>query len=260
MKHELKTSLIIIALFVLAQFIGLFTMNDYFQDYGREEFEEDESIIEPIYTMPLLLIITSIIFLLVYKINAKFLLILWYFTGIVISMSITLSTSIPFFYALLVSSGLALLKIKTKDDYFHNLCELITYAGISIILLPLLNTFNTIILLLIISVYDFIAVNLSKHMIKLAHAQFQLNTFSGFMLRTGRETAVLGGGDVLFPLLLTGVVFRDYSLLPAVLIIYGSMIGLMTLILIGRKDKFYPAMPFITGGSLLGLIIGLLFL
>ena len=92
-------------------------------------------------------------------------------------------------------------------------------------------------------------------MIVLAETQFKLNIFSGLKVSVGETSAVLGGGDIAFPLILAGVILRDYSLLGAILVIYGSIIGLVSLILLGEENKFYPAMPFITAGSLLGLFI-----
>jgi presenilin-like A22 family membrane protease len=114
--------------------------------------------------------------------------------------------------------------------------------------------------LIIISVYDFIAVRLSKHMIVLAKTQFELNIFTGLKFKVGESSAVLGGGDIAFPLILAGVVLRDFALLPALLVLYGAVIGLTLLILVGEENKFYPAMPFISGGCFLGLVINSLFL
>lgn len=96
-------------------------------------------------------------------------------------------------------------------------------------------------------------------MIVLAKSQFELNTFSGFKIEKGETIAALGGGDVVFPLMLAGVMLRDFSLLSALLVTYGSFIGLLTLVLLGDEDKAYPAMPFITAGCLLGLVVTFFF-
>jgi len=40
------------------------------------------------------------------------------------------------------------------------------------------------------------------------------------------------------------------------LVIAGAFLGLLSLFLFSEKKKFYPAMPFITAGIFLGMIIG----
>jgi presenilin-like A22 family membrane protease len=47
---------------------------------------------------------------------------------------------------------------------------------------------------------------------------------------------------------------------PAVFVIAGATLGLSLLLSFSEKKRFYPAMPFITGGILLGLILSYLIL
>jgi len=44
-------------------------------------------------------------------------------------------------------------------------------------------------------------------------------------------------------------------LLPAILVIAGATLGLAYLFVVSEKKKFYPAMPFITAGIFLGMLI-----
>ncbi len=44
----------------------------------------------------------------------------------------------------------------------------------------------------------------------------------------------------------------------AVLVVLGATLGLAYLLLFSEKKKFYPAMPFITIGILLAMLVGLL--
>ena len=255
MKYDLKTTLIMVSLFFISQAAGLFIINRNFELYGVEMFESEEVVSDALYSLPLTILLISILFILIYRLRFKRLLIIWYAFAFMITITISLSGFINEWFALFVAFGLMLIKLSSRDDYFHNMTELLVYGGIAVIILPLLSTFSAVILLIIISIYDFIAVRLSKHMIVLAKTQFELNIFSGLKVSVGDTSAVLGGGDIAFPLILAGVVLRDYSLLPAILVIYGALIGLVTLILIGKENKFYPAMPFITSGCFLGLII-----
>jgi len=65
--------------------------------------------------------------------------------------------------------------------------------------------------------------------------------------------AILGGGDVVFPIITAGIVLRTMGLLPALFIIAGATIALYLLFAYSKKGKFYPAMPFITAGLLAGI-------
>ncbi len=73
--------------------------------------------------------------------------------------------------------------------------------------------------------------------------------------------AILGGGDIAFPLLFTGAVMegmiRSGVLKPAafwlsLVVTGGATLALLGLFLLAKKDRYYPAMPFITAGCLVG--------
>ncbi len=124
-----------------------------------------------------------------------------------------------------------------------------------------------------------IAVWKSKHMIKLAKFQQKSKLFAGLLLQYGgkktkskgvktkAKNAILGGGDIAFPLLFSATVMEDLILkgLPkniafvqTSIITLFVAIALTILLLKSQKDKFYPAMPFISIGCILGYIILLL--
>ncbi len=72
------------------------------------------------------------------------------------------------------------------------------------------------------------------------------------------HVAILGGGDVVFPIITAGVMLKTLGLIPALLVIAGATIGLITLLLLAEKKKFYPAMPFITMGIFIAIILSYL--
>lgn len=150
--------------------------------------------------------------------------------------------------------------------------------------------FWCVILLLAISLYDAYAVWKSKHMISLAKYQIQnLKLFTGFFLPyvsnksfeqikklkeskdikmrdVKKETqkikislAILGGGDVAFPLIFAGIVLRASSFLHALIVAVAVTISLLLLFIVAKKEKFYPAMPFLTAGCIAGYLLTLLF-
>ena len=67
------------------------------------------------------------------------------------------------------------------------------------------------------------------------------------------NVAILGGGDVIFPIILAGVVFNTLGLLQALIISIGATLALAFLFYISKKGKFYPAMPFISVGCFAAL-------
>ena len=153
----------------------------------------------------------------------------------------------------------------------------------SAIFVPMINLFAAFMLLIIISIYDYISVYKTKHMIRLAKFQSSSKVFAGLMipyekgkisvkgikdLKTKTEAkksrvAVLGGGDIGFTLIFAGVVMKGLMLKETILIgflktliipIFVSM-ALIILLIKGQEDKFYPAMPVLSLGCFLGYLV-----
>jgi presenilin-like A22 family membrane protease len=131
------------------------------------------------------------------------------------------------------------------------------------------------------SSYDIWAVWHSGFMQKLAKYQMQeVKVFAGLFIpymvkgtkqmlmkarKTGRipkglkiTVAILGGGDLIFPLLCAGTFYFSYGLAPALWIIAGSTLALTYLLYSSQKGKFYPALPYLTVGCMLGYLLSLL--
>lgn len=191
--------------------------------------------------------------------------------------------------AIPLASLLTFFKVVKRNLLAHNLTEIFIYPGLAIIFLPLLNLMTAIVLLLGISIYDIIAVWKTKYMVDLAKFQMKhLKIFTGFFvpyinkadkikikklrtqaLRKGKDkkvqkikipvhVAALGGGDVAFPMIFSGVVFLTYGVIASFITIFCATLSLFLLLLLSEKGKFYPAMPFLTGGCLFGLLIFLI--
>ena len=65
--------------------------------------------------------------------------------------------------------------------------------------------------------------------------------------------AILGGGDIIFPIITAGVFYEAFGLLSGLLIAGLSTVALAGLFIMAKKGKYYPAMPFITAGLYLGM-------
>ena len=73
------------------------------------------------------------------------------------------------------------------------------------------------------------------------------------------RSAVLGGGDVAFPLLFSGVVMKTTgSYVFPLIITLTTAIALGLLLTYSEKGKFYPAMPFISAGCFVGYLVCML--
>ncbi len=301
MKHSLKITIILIAMFFIAQMIGLFVSNAYAPEivlvinttsgeiinqtqynipYGLEP-PKDITPQTSVLSIIIALIIAVSLMLLLMKIRAEIFLRVWFLAVVIIGMALALNAIFISFtnsalLALILSVPLGIIKIFHRNIIVHNLTELLIYPGIASVFIPILNIWSVVVLLIIISIYDMWAVWHAGFMQKMAKYQIeQLKIFSGFFIpylrrqdrallkkakAKGKKSlklkvnlAILGGGDVVFPILLAGVVLRTLGFVPALLISIGATLGLIYLFYNSEKGKFYPAMPFISVGCLIAL-------
>jgi len=292
MKHKLAIILVLLGMFLVTQFIGLYVVNHYSQNelpYGMEPPEE----INPVNAFPSIIIafiIAIALFFLLTKFKIEFILKLWFLIVIVLALGLSINSFLPKeqyipLMSLIIALPFALIKVFNRNIIVHNTTELLIYPGIAAVFVPLLNIWTMIILLILISIYDAWAVWKSKIMQKMA--KYQINTlkiFSGFFIpylsKKEREKikmlkqkykkselkkkkikiniAILGGGDVIFPIISAGVMLKTLGIWPAIFVILGAALGLSYLLFFSEKKKFYPAMPFITVGIFLGMLVGVL--
>lgn len=298
MKHNIKITLIILAMFLVTQFIGLYVINHYSNPdvklpYGMETPEVQNN--SDFYTQLLPSIIFAFVFaivllILITKFNLGFVLKLWFFVVVLIALGIFLTSFFPNqnpkyipYILLIFALPLAVIKVYRRNFLIHNATELVIYPSIAAVFVPLLNFLTVIILLVLISVYDMWAVWRSGVMQKMAKYQMnELKIFAGFFIpyiskkvrmdlkklpesklkntKVKANVAILGGGDVIFPIITAGVMFMQFGFMHALFVIIGAALGLSYLLFFAEKKKFYPAMPFITAGIFLGIAASFLIL
>ncbi|MEK6910823.1 MAG: presenilin family intramembrane aspartyl protease [Nanoarchaeota archaeon] len=300
MKHSIKITLILLGMFLVAQFIGLFVVGVYSPEVTQIEIN-GTAVNQTSYNLPLgleppqdtnpkaniLSIVIAfffaiVIMLILMNFKAELILRFWFFLVIIIALILTLNAGLLGFtnYALIISViiaiPLAYLKVFQRDILLHNITELLIYPGIAAIFVPLLNIWTTVSLLILISIYDMYAVWHAKFMQKMAKYQInQVKVFSGFFIpyllpkdkialekakksklknkKIKMSVAILGGGDVIFPIILAGAVLNVFGLLSAIIISLGATVALAILFHYSEKGKFYPAMPFISAGCFIAL-------
>ena len=299
MKHTFKVTIIILLMFLITQFIGLYVVGHYLDapdtiPYGMGLPEGQTTDYTPNFLSIVIAFMVAIaIFFLLIKFKARFVMRIWFFIVIMLALGITfvsfLSSALPQFkylgiLALIIALPLTLSKVYSRNIITHNFTELLIYPGIAAIFVPLLNVIFLIILLVLIALYDAWAVWKSGLMQKMAKFQMDhVKVFGGFMIpylsknqwqkykrirklnkskleKEGMKVnvAILGGGDVIFPIISAGVILKLWGIWPALLVIVGSLLALGTLLLFSKKKKMYPAMPFISAGILLAIGISYL--
>jgi len=280
MKHKTNITILLLLIFLSSHLIGLFVIKNYLPkeiketgeiiekqlplNIERPEIEEKTSF----FTIFVIIIISTLIALLLMRLNALRLWKFWFFISIALTMTIALNAFIAEYLAIIIAVLAALIKILKPNVIVNNLSELFIYGGLAAIFVPILSLFSISILLILISIYDFYSVFKSKHMIKLAKFQTKSKVFAGvnipYKIRENKKEkvtyAILGGGDIGFTLFFSGVILKQFGMLPAVITSFVITLSLLGLFLYSKKGKFYPAMPVLTLGCFTGLFIVKLFI
>ncbi len=300
MKHTLKVTIALVLFFFMAQFTGLLIINRYIDH--KKVAETKEIVWQPlpynlerpqvknqstsfVYITIAILIGTTLVLLLI-KFNKPFIWKFWFFVTVWLTLSIAFAAFINNLVAAVLALIISMLKLYKPNVIIQNLSEIFIYGGLAALFVPIINLFAAIMLLIVMSVYDFIAVFKTKHMIKLATFQSKTKVFAGLLIPYGKgkisikskpelkeqiqpkkaRIAVLGGGDIGFTLIFAGVVMKGLMLKETVLISFLKTliipifvsIALLVLLLKGEQNKFYPAMPFLSLGCFVGYLIVLI--
>lgn len=163
--------------------------------------------------------------------------------------------------------------LKIPSIFLHNLSLILAMAGLAATLGLSLRPLMVAGFLVLFSVYDFIAVYKTKHMVKMAKEMIRGGAILGFVapqkltdlgaslkeVKPGGRFLVLGGGDVAFPLLLA-VSLIPQNLFSALVVALFSLIGLFFsfLLFIRQKERrAIPALPPIALFTLIGYLLTL---
>lgn len=311
MKHTVKITIVLLAMFLVTQFIGLAVIyadplnvsaeingsiqnvpNPYLSFLAPPEPQNDLQAGGFLFQLILAFVVAIFVLFLLMKFKIANFLRIWFFVVVVIALflaflafekliPIMIQLKTALIIAAVLAVPLAFFKIFRRNFLVHNFTELLIYPGIAAVFVPILSVWTIIILLILISGYDIWAVWHSGIMQKMAKYQInKLKIFSGFFVpyvsnkimakikkmkksdlkkkKIKVNIAILGGGDIVFPIITAGVIFHRFGFWPAVFVILGAAAGLTYLFLSAEKKKFYPAMPFITAGIFIGMILAFL--
>ena len=299
MKHTLKITISLVLFFFMAQFAGLLVVNHYIDHkmsfeakkivmkplpYGIERPEVKNQSYSFIY-ITISIFIGTLLVLLLAKFNKPMVWKVWFFATVWVTLSIALSAFLNNILAAIAALILAIFKLYKPGLIIQNISEIFIYGGLAAIFVPILNLFAAFMLLIIISVYDYISVYTTGHMIKLAKFQSRTKVFAGLYIPYGKSkikakepinmelkkipkavsqrVAVLGGGDIGFTLIFAGVVMKGLMLKETILAGFLKTLvipivvtfALLFLLVKGQENKFYPAMPVLSIGCVFGYLV-----
>ncbi|HEY9205631.1 MAG TPA: presenilin family intramembrane aspartyl protease PSH [Candidatus Methanoperedens sp.] len=252
-------------------------------------FENPEDTGNVFIWVAIILIFTAFIFLII-KLNKK-----WIIQAIIlISVAWTmyfvfyalfspfLSPEINLGLTLLLSIGLTVALYKFPEWYVIDITGVIIGAGAASMFGISMNIIPTLLLLVVLAVYDYIAVYRTKHMVALAEGVMDLRLPILLVVpkhwrysflnekfdKEEREAFFMGLGDAVMPTLLVVsanffVKTGSYSLpligavnIPAIGAILGTLLGFAVLMGFVMKGKPQAGLPFLNGGVILGYVAG----
>ncbi|MBI4250679.1 hypothetical protein HY622_03765 [Candidatus Uhrbacteria bacterium] len=174
----------------------------------------------------------------------------------------------PLSLALVVSAIFLAAFLLLPAVWVHDLVVIAAAVGIGSVFGLQFHWLFAALLLLVLSLYDIIAVYVTKHMIPLAHALIERQaSFVLFVpdrmrdfrarisqVQPGSGFLIIGGGDVVLPMILTTSLVR-VSILASIAAVCGMLIGVvMNHLLIVTRRQPIPALPLMVIGAVVGAL------
>lgn len=184
-----------------------------------------------------------------------------------------LNLFLPVFGSILIMGVFIFLWLEFPTVWAHNILMALGVAGAASFLGLTVSSSGVIILLLVFSVYDFIAVYKTKHMVQMAKDMIDKKVIFGFVIpkelkyfkeglnkvKPGGNFMILGGGDVVFPALLAVSVIPQGFLKALVIIAFSLFGSFLAYWIFTRGKEPIPALPPIAFSAIFGYLLTLLF-
>ncbi len=276
--NENQTMAMMVLLFLAVQVIGLSTALQYQSQVEEGLFEEIEesSDVSFVFILFAYILFVTVVIIIIIKYIKKFLVFIEAM-AILFTSYIIFGTWFPYIIigwvdlGLVFAFGLMLFKMAKPSILTQNLALMFSVSGAGAFLGMSLTVLPVMFFMLILSLYDFISVFYTKHMVYLAKAVSERPTAftAAFPTKgnaTGKEKAKynhiyqLGGGDLVIPLMFSVTVLFNYGLVNALAVIFGSLIALLLLFnyIMKRPGNALPALPPICAGACLAFVLSLL--
>lgn len=259
---------------LLTQIIALLLATP-FEVAEMAAFQDPESLWNPIYFFIFILGFTAFI-LVVLRFGGQKLVYLVMLAAVTITIYYVMIALIPYAYLPEICTlALALLLYKYPEWYVLDATGLIIGGGAAAIFGISLGLMPVLLLMIILAVYDAIAVYKTKHMVTLAESiidlrmpvLFVLPRKWSFSLLKGSEMEdgfFMGLGDAIIPSML--VVSANFMLdtshyfglinAPALGALIGTLAGYAVLSRFAGRGTPHAGLPFLNSGAIIGLVIG----
>ncbi len=257
MKKKLFIQLI--AIFLITQIIGLVVGFELVKEGVSVGIvtENPEDVINAFALIAYILIFTFILLLLI-KFLKKWSYYLFKLLEVIVIFGTATIVFGVFFYYVVIAVALALLLVilrivLRKNILLRNVSSIIAAAGAGAVIGVSLGIIPVLLFIVMLAVYDFIAVFKTKHMVTLAKNITKKNLSFTFALPTKEHTFELGTGDMVIPLTLAVSVLASTSqslafpsnFVAPIIVLIGSLVGLTLTIQFSSKNigKALPALP-----------------
>lgn len=262
-------------LFVLAQLIGLYTAmviigdiphNPYVQSFLVTNDGKDP--MNAIYLFMYILIGAFLVMIFIRLHWAELLFRLLEIMLIATASSLVFYSIFRFFlgYELSMAGGIilgiAFALLKLFFPLFKNAATILATAGVGVVFGISLGILPAVVLIFLLSVYDYIAVFKTKHMVEMADFLIKKDlsftvTAREYLPEVKREARIdLGSGDIVAPIMLE---VSALSLSPAasLTVLVGAGFSLLIFLLLAFRRKIVlPALPPIAFGMIIALMLG----
>lgn len=261
--------------FLSAQFLGLYIASRIYEVVEVQEMLAEQSV-SIVNFLIIFFIGTAALFILTKIIKRKGIFGFLFYLMIFFGSLIFFDSFLPIYLTLLLAITVPLLRYFLPNILTQNIAIVISIIGASVYLGLGLSSLQVIILLVVLSVYDFIAVHKTGHMVSMFKnlaskgALFSLVIPSKFKnlgakiktkeIKSSGEFMFLGTGDIAFPLIFAVSLLKE-NIWSSFFIIGGAFLGVNLIyfyFLITKKRKAVAALPPIAFGSIIGYLISLL--
>lgn len=217
--------------------------------------------------------VATLVLLALYRYDQDLLVKIWFGSALFLTMFIFFDAVLPPVAALPLAVLVFAARFRTDDVMQRNLLDTVSFAGAGALFGSLLGYQAAFVLYGLLAVYDYVAVNMSGHMVDLATQGAATDTFMGFTYPkeegatvesvadaanmdggTEAQVGVLGGGDVIVPMIFAVSLLGPLGPGATVATMLGAAAALYVFMTRLTGEKFYPAIPVVGSGSLVGLL------
>jgi len=275
--------------FILLTAVIALVLATPFEVSDIKAFENPESMWNPVYFFILIIGFTALI-LAVFRFGGKRLVYFVMLAAVSVTIYYVMTVLVPYHPIPLVSTlALALLLYKYPEWYVLDATGLIIGGGAAAIFGISLGIVPVLLLMVILAVYDAIAVYKTKHMVSLAESIVDMRVPILFVLPRKRNFSLLkdsgmeeaffmGLGDAIIPTMLVvsancKEILSDFASYlghnipeftyylgiinaPALGVLIGTLAGYAVLSRIAGRGKPHAGLPFLNSGAIIGFVIG----